>query len=156
MAAPLLLDTNLLVLLVTGLTNPAYIPKNKRLAAFDEIDFNIVSNIADSASKLVFSPNILSETSNFLRYAWGPVRMETSDTLALLVRTYGEDYVPTHSVLDIPEFNRLGVTDCVLIVQARSGATLLTDDLDLFLASSSAEQNAVNYNAYREQRPDFR
>ncbi len=156
MAAPLLLDTNLLVLLVTGLTEPAYITKNKRLATFDELEFNIVRNIADQASTLIFSPNVLSETSNFLRYVWGPVRAETAETLALLVRAYGEEYVPTDSVLEFPEFSRLGVADCVLMVQARSGATLLTDDLALFLASSSAGQAAVNYNYYREQRPDFR
>lgn len=151
----LLLDTNLLVLLVTGLTDVAYIGKNKRLASFDERDFEIVHALAGSAGAIVFSPNVLSETSNLIRYSWGSVRMEVSETLGRLTSAFGEEYVPTTSVLANPDFARLGVTDCVLLSQAATGAHLLTDDLDLYLASVGAGQAATNYNHIREARPDF-
>jgi hypothetical protein len=54
------------------------------------------------------------------------------------------------------EFIRLGLTDSVLLELGRSGATLLTVDLDLYLAALDAGLNVINYNHLKENRPDFR
>lgn len=156
MTRRLVLDSNLLVLLVTGLTAETYIQRNKRLATFDIADFRIVRDITEQAAALILSPNVLSETSNLLRYAWGTVALETSATLVKLVAHYGEHYVPCLDVADDLDFARIGLTDCVLKSQAATGAVLLTDDLDLYLASSKDGHDAVNYNYIRTQRPDYR
>lgn len=156
MRGPLLLDTNLLVLLVTGMTNPEYIHRHKRLAAYDLGDFRIVEGFTKDAGNLVFSPNVLTETSNMLRYAHSWVRAELSATLAELVARFGEQYVETEVAIAHQHHLRLGVADCVLLTQADAGATLLTDDLDLYLASAGSGHKAYNYNHIRELRPDFR
>ena len=155
MNTSLLLDTNLLVLLVTGIADTAYIARHKRLAAFDVKDFQIVAGLADAAPALVLSPNVLTETSNLLRYASGDVRAHLSAALAKLVEKFGEQYIPTVTASGHEHYARLGVADCVLLTQAATGATLLTDDLDLYLASSRAGHDAYNYNHIREARPDY-
>ncbi len=41
-------------------------------------------------------------------------------------------------------------------MMAVTGAVLLTDDLELYLAASYLKLKAVNYNHIRQARPDFR
>jgi hypothetical protein len=53
------------------------------------------------------------------------------------------------------EYRRLGLADAALLCVADSGATILTDDVDLYLAAVRAGLKAINYNHIREMRPDF-
>ena len=47
-----ILDANLLVLLVVGLYSRSYIARHKRLAAYSEKDFDLLSAYVASASRL--------------------------------------------------------------------------------------------------------
>ncbi len=156
MDRPIVIDANVCVLLVFGLTNPSYIARNKRLAAFDEIDFDIVNRIVSSHSGVIFTPNVVTETSNLVRYAAEPYRTEASKTLAVIVQASKESYIRSHIAVEVPEYHRLGVTDCVLLLLTRSNGTLLTTDLDLYLAAARAELPVINYNHIREARSDYR
>ncbi|MGO9744121.1 MAG: hypothetical protein ACLPN5_21880, partial [Roseiarcus sp.] len=77
MQRTLVVDANLAVLFFVGQTNVGYIAKHKRLrGTFDEIDFNILTNIIAHSGRILFTPNVLSETSNLIRYIEEPLRGE--------------------------------------------------------------------------------
>lgn len=63
----LILDTQLLVLLVVGLTSPKIISKHKNLTAFDESDYELLRAMLGTDPNIVLLPNIVTESSNLLR-----------------------------------------------------------------------------------------
>jgi hypothetical protein len=150
MPRAIILDTNLLVLLVTGLTNPEYIAKHKRLQAYDKDDFIILEKILDTYSNITLCPNVLSETSNLLRYVGEPIRSEIAAKLHELIDGLGEEYISSAAAADQADYLRLGLTDAVLIKLAETGSDLLTDDLPLYLAAVGRGLSATNYNHIRD------
>jgi hypothetical protein len=157
MATPLLLDANLSILLAVGITNRSYIAKHKRLEAYDAIDFDIVCNLIARSSGVIFSPNVLSETSNLVRYVDNPIKSEIAAVLARMIAEADEQFVESRQAVGRAEYIRLGLTDSVLLTQATTGATLLTSDLQLYLAAEYARLSVINYNHIRDElREDFR
>lgn len=156
MPTPLLLDANLTVLLVVGLTDAEYIVRHKRLAAYDKVDFQNVKDHVSRSSALIFTPNVLTEASNLVRHTPEPAKNAVAKTLASLIAQSREEYVQSATAVRHPDYVRLGLTDVTLLILARSGGELLTADLDLYLAAMKARLRATNYNHIREQRPDYR
>ena len=155
MATAIILDANVLLLVVVGLTNPDYISKHKRLQAFDKFDFDTVAEMIAASAGVVFNPNVLSETSNLARYTADPIKTQLANTLKVLISNTGERTIDSKIAVNREEYLRLGLTDSVLLELARSGATLLTVDLDLYLAASRSGLAAINYNHIKGQRRDF-
>lgn len=147
-----LVDTNLTLLLAVGLTNRSYVSRHKRLAAYDIDDYETLYDLVNSFSGLVSCPNIWSETSNLVRYVGDPVRREIARTLKDLIASSEEVYTESKVAAQREEYQRLGITDAVLLTMARSGGILLTDDLPVYLAAASAGYEAINYNHIREAR----
>ena len=50
----------------------------------------------------------------------------------------------------------LGLTDVALLELCKTGATLLTDDLKLYLSATKSGFKAINYNHIRGTRFDFK
>lgn len=155
MPSPLLLDTNLPVLLVVGLTDLSYIAKHKRLSGYDEKDFEIVNGYVAGSDRLIICPNVASETSNLLRQIAEPARSQIGSAFAEIIGRIEESYVPSVDAASMPEHLRLGITDSVLLLLAKTDATLLTADLDLYLAAAHRNLSTINYNHIREQRADY-
>ncbi len=155
MTTPVILDANVSLLVVVGLTNPDYISKHKRLQGFDKADFDTISEIIAASRGVLFTPNVLSETSNLLRYIADPIKSELVRTLKVIISSTEEKVIASKVAVSREDYLRLGLTDAVLLELARSGATLLTIDLGLYLAALRAGFHAINYNHIRGQRPDF-
>ncbi len=66
MARKLLLDANLTILFAVGATRRDYIGLHKRLRSYDATDFDILQDLIAASAGVVFSPNVLSETSNLV------------------------------------------------------------------------------------------
>ena len=155
MPRTILLDTNLLVLFVTGLTNPNYISKHKRLQVYGIKDFEMIRDIVAMYDELIICPNVLSETSNLLAYMKDPIRSELFSTLKVISDRFDETYVESTAAMKIVDYSRLGLTDAVILHLSSTGSGLLTDDLDLYLAAIRHGFPATNYSHVREQRYDF-
>ncbi|MEX6506615.1 PIN domain-containing protein [Jiella sp. M17.18] len=152
---PILVDTNLLVLLAVGLISPSHIKRHKRLQQYDEIDFRALEELIAASSGAIFCPNVSTETSNLVRYVAEPLRSRVGLVLAELIRRAEESLVPNRDAVDHPAYARLGLTDAVLLMLAARGATLVTDDLPLYLAAVAAGQEAINFAHVQARRPDF-
>ncbi|MGH7088963.1 MAG: hypothetical protein ACREFQ_08685 [Stellaceae bacterium] len=145
------MDSNLLVLLLVGLTSRRYIPVHKRLAAYAVEDFELLQSIIAGYEKLLLTPNSLTETWNIASQIAPPAREEIAATFVQLVRLTEEQYVPSRQCILRTEFRRLGLADSVLLDIAAGSHVLLTADLDLYLAAARQGYEAYNFNHLREQ-----
>jgi hypothetical protein len=150
------LDACLSILFVVGTVRRDYIAKHKRLSGYDEIDYDILSRLIANSSGVIFTPNVLSETSNLLRHIADPIRSQLAAGLAAIITNGVECFMESRVAVRRPEYIRLGLTDAVLLELIRGGATLLTIDLDLYLAALRANLLVLNYNHLKDRRQDFR
>ena len=133
-----IIDTNLLVLFVVGTASLEYVSTHKRLRAYTATDFDLLTNLLSAASRVIVTPHVLTETSNLLRYANEPARTRIMETFRLLLGGVDERLERSAKAAERSEFVALGLADAGLLEAAESNATLLTDDLDLYLAAHRA------------------
>lgn len=145
----LLLDTNLLVLLVVGVISPTCIARHRRLREYSIDDFLLLGSIVARAKQLLTTPNILSETSNLSSQIAEPWRSRIASGLARLIERHEEIYLASTVATTRSEFVRLGLTDSVTLALCEN-ASLLTVDLELYLAASRAGHDAQNFNHLRD------
>lgn len=148
-----ILDANLLVLLVVGLTAREYIAKHKRLQAYTVADFDLLTRQISGFTKVVVTPNTLTEASNLAAQIREPARSAILETFRrfLQLPTSDEQYIESRKASAEEMFIRLGLTDSVLLdVSSATATVLLTADLDLYLAAKSAGREALNFHHLRE------
>lgn len=152
----LILDTNLAVLLIVGGLRKSMIGQHKRTRNYDITDFEILDSLL-SDIKIAFTPNILTETSNLIRYIDGPAKKELSALLALIISKYDELIVGSVKASECKHYGWLGLTDASILELLREDKEyhLLTDDLDLYNACSSEGLSVTNFTHIRAERADF-
>lgn len=146
----IILDANLLLLLVVGLTSRRYISKHKRLQEYREFDFDLLKEFVESSANVIVTPNTLTETSNLAGQIGEPARRQIYQQLRVIFRTFEERYVESSRAAEHSEFLRLGLADAAQLDVASEAHTLLTADLDLYIAAAARGFKAVNFNHYRE------
>lgn len=153
----LLLDSNLLVLLCVGNVGPEYIPRHKRLRAFDIADFILLQRIVGMAKELWLLPNVATETSNLVRHFPQPDRDYFSEALKQLALEFSELPVASRSAVEQAEYVRLGLADAAILtaLEKEGDLLLMTTDLGLYLAASQQKFLATNFNHLKAQRPDL-
>jgi hypothetical protein len=147
----IILDSNLLLLLIVGSTHRSLISKHKRLRAYTEQDYDLLIRLLSQAQNIIVTPNTLTETSNLLGYIEDPARSAIYNVFRVLVEDpiHIERAIESKSAVSRPEFVRLGLTDSVLLHLATESHTLLTADVDLYLAACKQGLRAENFNHYR-------
>jgi hypothetical protein len=144
-------DTNLLLLLLIGSVAPDFIEKHKRLRAYTLADFRILEEDLQSADSLMATPNILTELSNLAAYGVSePLRTKILEAMRIVISGMQESYQMSSRVVDLPEFNRLGLSDCAWFGALDLETELLTDDLALYLAALRRGFRARNFTHLRE------
>ena len=149
-----MLDTNLLILLIAGRTNPDIIERHKNLDAYSREDYAALEQVVGSASDLRVTPHILTETSNLLAQTGEPDRGSLMDSLAALMRaprSIEELNLPSHHAAARREFARLGLTDTALLVEHETEYTLLTADQRLFVACAAAGRKALYFPSLKDE-----
>jgi hypothetical protein len=147
----LVLDTSLLSLFVVGSAGRDLIGKHKRLREFTVDDFDLLRMLIAEAGGLVITPNTLTETSNWLGYIDEPARTRIYEMFRLLIAAGNEQYVQSNAAALAAEFTRLGLTDVVVMEVSQAPRSLLTTDLDLYLAALDRGLAAVNFNHIRAE-----
>ena len=145
----MVLDTNLLVLLVVGITDRALITKHKKLKAFLPADFDLLSDLIKKSQQLVVTPNTLTEASNLIGQIDKHARTRIFDTFRALILKTHEHCLASNTAVQAKEFIRLGLTDSVLLDITDKSRFLLTTDLDLYLAALHRGESAFNFNHIR-------
>jgi len=153
----LLIDTNLLILLITGYYDKSYIKKFKRTAKYSIEDFENLSKIVDGFNNIVTTPHILAEVSNLCINRKGPDDSNNTgfeNFIKVLIDTIyqlKEVYLEKNSILILDYFDYLGVTDSAIIEIARKNKyNVITDDAGVFRMLSKFKIPVININHLRE------
>ena len=146
----LILDTQLLCLFAVGRLKPDWIEKHRRLQAYTSFDFALLVRVLSSFSRLIATPHILTETSNLLRQTPEPLASLAALSLAEFIALADEESVPGVEIVRRPEYIRLGIADGAILSLLADGNTLLSADLDLYLAGAAAGYSVYNFNHLRD------
>jgi hypothetical protein len=146
----IVLDSNLLVLFVVGVTSPAHIARHKRLQAYTERDFHLLMSVLANASGILVTPNTVTETSNLVGQIAEPARSRIYLTFRTLLTETEEIYIESQRGARHPAFPRLGITDAVLLSIENKNLVLLTTDVLLYLEAERQGCKAVNFNHHIE------
>lgn len=151
MSRCVLLDTNLLVLLVVGLTSERLVGVHKRTQAYDRKSFELLRRVlANGAAALATTPHILAETSNLASQCGEPARGRIAATLAQIIASADERYLTSRIATEHAHYARLGLTDAAILALLSSEMILLTDDALLHDAASRGGFEAVNFGHLQE------
>ncbi len=142
----IILNSQLLLLLIVGTASRTYIAKHRRLQDYSEADFALLVNVISSAPAIVLTPNTLTETSNLAKFIAEPARSHISELFRIITKAADERYFESSRAVDKAEFSRLGLTDAALLGLTDESHTLVTADLDLYLAAVSQDLNALYFN----------
>lgn len=146
------IDANLLVLLVVGSVGRDLIAKHRRLQGYTADDYDILTGLIAQVGRILVTPNTLTETSNLLAQHEEPERSIFFATLRSMIQETEEVVVASDVASSNREFERLGLTDAVLLEVATEETPLLTVDSKLYSAALEKSQNeptAVNFTHHR-------
>ena len=152
----LLLDTNLCILLLVGLANGGKSVRHKRLGAYSLRDFKLLKDVVRDFDTVYITSYCLAEVSNLLRTGERGDRGER--LMKLLADLVDKGFVEVQQTLKrLSEehheaYLKLGLPDAGIIAAASEASSILTDDLDLFMALTQRfPLKAANFNHLRQQ-----
>lgn len=147
-----LVDTNLLVLLFVGMCGTAQIARHKRTSSFTEEDFILLASLLNQFSKIIVTPQILTETCNLLGQAATDVHREFLGRLKkhMLGDFAREEYIPTIEIVKHASFEESGLTDAGILETAKRGYLVLTVDFPLYGLLLKERSDAINFNHLRQ------
>lgn len=145
----LLIDTNLLLLYFIGMYDPLRIQKFKRTMAFTIDEFVLLAAVFESFDKIITTPNILTEVSNFLGQLPRNLRSYFLSDFATRIPILEERYTDSGAISVSAHFNKFGLTDAGIVDTVKGNHLVLTDDLPLFGYLQNLEIDAINFNHIR-------
>ncbi|MGB3205870.1 MAG: PIN domain-containing protein [Crinalium sp.] len=145
----ILVDTNILLLAVVGAVNRSRISKFKRTEQFTPEDYDLLIGILDNFSKVVTTPNIMTEVNSFLNQIGEPDRHKCILMLADFTNKLNEFYIESKEAAKFNNFGKLGLTDCGIINLAKDKYLVLTVDATLQNFLYSENVDVVNFNHIR-------
>lgn len=143
----ILFDSNLLILLAIGAHDVRLIERCKQTTMFTENDYSFLADLANTFSKRITTPNILTEVDNLTNR----LGYRFSQSFKALIGLLDEIYYKSSDVCIHEQFPILGLTDCTIVHAADSGVLVVTMDLDLALYIESKGLAVINYNHYLDK-----
>ena len=149
----ILLDTNVLLLFLVKQIKPDLIG-GKRLEAYGQQDAELLVAYVKNFSKILTTPHVLAETSNFIRQIVKGKMQSAFLTLLHPLFCLDEGALRECTVqgqdIETRFFVRLGLTDSGLVACSKRGHLILTSDLDLHIAAASSGAHSINFTHMRE------
>lgn len=148
----LLIDTNLLVLLVIGLVNPARIATHDRTSVYTAADYTLLFNFAARYQRLYTLPHVLAEVSN-LAVIKGQESSASRAYLKALIEDLFEELKPSHEAAAERAYAWLGLVDAAIISVARQyQCNVITADVALFNALQREGIPVITFMQLRRQQ----
>lgn len=145
----ILVDTNLLLLLITGLFDKNYIQQFKRTDKYSIEDFEVVSEIILKFSSIIITPHILAELSNLSSQM---KNLEKSFIQVIeIIKNSQEVYIQKDDLLSHDKFIlKFGFTDISILEGALKYKLLVfTDDANLNSILQHKGVDTINLNYIR-------
>lgn len=145
----LLIDTNLLLLYFIGMYDPDRIQRFKRTMAFTVDEFHLLATLFGSFDKIITTPSILTEVSNFSRQLPKNLHSNFFSDFATRIPMLEEHYTDSGAISASEHFTRFGLTDSGIVDTVKGNYLVLTDDLPLFGYLQNLGIDAINFNHIR-------
>lgn len=145
----LLIDSNLLLLFLVGTIGRNRITTFKRTQKYSLEDFELLERLISTFSRIVTTPQILTEVSNLGGALSGKELVSFRSTLKSQVEVMDERFIEARRITGDGSFARLGITDAAIVLLSNDGPLVLTDDLDLYVAIANRRFDVVNFNHIR-------
>lgn len=157
----IILDTNILILYIVGLTSPDKISQNKKTSRYDYRHLDFIKGLVSicKGRKPIITPHLLPEVDHMLSLSSNKAS-STSKSRYLeaaihVIKGANEINVPAKCIMNNQAFIRFGATDISIMELAKNGYAVLTDDLILsdclkrmkISAMTFDDYNAAEYNA---------
>ncbi len=142
-------DTNLLLLWVLALHDPALIPRFKRTSQFVPADGRLLVQILRRFRQLLTTPNVVTETSNLLGQLAEPARTACRGVVRDQLVQLDERYVTSREASADPLYTRPGLTDVGLLHLLNRDTLLLSDDAGLVDSAARRNLPVTNFNHLR-------
>ena len=127
------IDANLLVLLVVGAVDRRLVGKHRRVRRFEPEDYDLLLEwLPETPQPVVVTPNTLTEVSNLLEDGQDRRFLRR---LKELIEVSEEIVVASSIASNNRAYERLGLSDAVLLEIASAQRPLVTTDLDLYHAA---------------------
>ncbi len=143
--ASALIDTNLLLLLVVGMTNKKYISKHKRTKMFTERCYDEFLELLENFDSLWITSHCLAETSNLLKHTGKHQAQELLSTLSGICLKHSEPHIIRDDIFNSKHYLRLGVADTGFVLKSKEVTHSFTVDHDLYGAISALGREITNF-----------
>ncbi len=146
----ILIDTNILLLWFIGGVNRSRISKFKRTNQFIPEDYDLLLEILSYFTKIVTTPNILTEVNSLANQLGEPERSQCFSVFAQGVFQLDEFCIESTTVVNNTKFTKFGLTDCGISNLASGDKYLvLTDDFPLSNYLQKSGIDTINFNNIR-------
>jgi rRNA-processing protein FCF1 len=145
----ILIDTNILLLYFVGSFDQDLISSFKRTLQFTVEDYNTLLLLLQMFDRLVTTPNILTEVSNFSGQLGEPAKTSYFYTFAKQLALMEEHYVASREVAAEDEFIKMGLTDASIFKLPKDQYLVLTDDFRLSQSLQHKGIDVINFNHIR-------
>jgi rRNA-processing protein FCF1 len=150
----ILLDSNLLLVFLTGAVDTRLFGRFKRVSGYTIDDYEFLIQLLGSFKILLTTPHILTEVSNLANSLTDSYRQEWYSNFAALILSdrqqpgIQENLLPAKLLASTSEFVNFGITDSA-IAELASSTLLVTDDGRL---SSTLRNKGVDVLSFKELR----
>ncbi|WP_204102286.1 MULTISPECIES: PIN domain-containing protein [Spirulina sp. CCY15215] len=141
----LLIDTNILLVLFVGKVNRQRISQFNRTEGFTAKDYDVLIKIIKRFSKIVTTPNILTEVNSLINQLKEPERSQCLELFSDLLSRVDEFYLESKRISEIEKFSKFGLTDCGILDLAKDRYLVLTNDFKLANYLESRGIDTINF-----------
>ncbi|OGF58921.1 MAG: hypothetical protein A2Y62_04520 [Candidatus Fischerbacteria bacterium RBG_13_37_8] len=145
----IILDTNVFLLFIMGLLNPEKISSHKRTSIFTVNHFTYLEAVIRNYKNILICPNIITEIDNLLQNSF-----TGDDKFRYLIITKEiftksiEKYYESKIVITDWEYERLGITDAVILRMAKEADLLVSGDSTLCDYAKSLGITILDFKKY--------
>lgn len=150
-----LLDSNLLLVFLSGSINPRLFGRFKRVSAYTRSDYELLVRLLQSFAVLLTTPHILTEVSNLANSLPQQYKPDWYSKFAALIASGNgqqglqEKWMPAIELASMPEFAVFGMTDAAL-ARLASEALIVTEDYRLSGSLKSRGVPVLNFGDLRK------
>jgi len=147
-----LVDTNLLLVYLIGTFDRSFLQRFARTKAYTPEDYDVLANFLNEFHRVIVTPHILTEVSNFSLRIKQPYLERYFATMVAALDSHTEKHVPKERILPSPYLSRFGFTDLSIQEAAEElGCLVLTDDLPLVIHLDNCGVPVANFSSIRFQ-----
>jgi sorbitol-specific phosphotransferase system component IIC len=144
-----LVDANLLLVYFVGSYDLTQIAKFKRTRAYTEEDFYLLASILSFFSKVVTTPNVLTEVNSLSNHLPESIKPSYYSEFARRVDTLEEHFIDSRHIAHSGHFARFGLTDAGIVELVRGKYLVITDDLRFASYCQNTGIDVINFNNIR-------